>query len=252
MNYWAGSQMTYVWFKAVEKNKLPGRSYSTHRLTSWGGQLCSFQEWSNEYISILCCVLLLFDCKNKQFLESPSLAAMKKIFPHVRPQSCQITTAPPSTHGVMFSATKPLPGSQNKPEMLSVEPRWHHGNCGKRPPRLRDAVGAGSGSSGQTPEQWSGAASSTFSCSSLGEISQQYPNSIPTSHLSALSKNRCVPLVAHELAATMQSSGENRDHCVSLDAGGALHWESSHNRLETLYFRALLLPTQILWPWYIW
>lgn len=92
-------------------------------LTSWGGQLRSFQECSNEYISILCCVLLLFDCVYKQFLESRSLAAMKKIFPHVRPQSCQVRTATPSTHGVMFSATKPQPGSQNEPQMLSVEPR---------------------------------------------------------------------------------------------------------------------------------
>ena len=50
------------------------------------------------------------------------------------------------SHGVMFSgaATQPLPGSQNKPQMPSVEPRWHDGNCGKRPPWLRDAVGAGS------------------------------------------------------------------------------------------------------------
>ena len=47
-------------------------------LTSWGGQLRSFQEWSNKYISILFCVLLLFDFIYKQ-LESRSLAAMKKI-----------------------------------------------------------------------------------------------------------------------------------------------------------------------------
>ena len=65
---------------------------------------------------------------------------------------------------------KPRPGSQNEPHMLSVEPRWHHGNCGKRPPWLRDAVGASSGSSGQTPEPWSGSAFSIFSCSSLGDI----------------------------------------------------------------------------------
>ena len=36
-------------------------------------------------------------------------------------------------------------------------------------------------------------------------------------------KNGCVPLVAHELEATMQSSCENRDDRVSLDGGGALH-----------------------------
>ena len=64
-------------------------------------------------------------------------------------------------------------------------------------------------------------------------------------------KNGCVPSVAHELVAAMPSSGENRDDRVSLDAGGALHWESSHKGLETLY-RALLLPTQIPWFSCIW
>ena len=61
-----------------------------------------------------------------------------------------------------------------------------------------------------------------------------------------LTFQHCVPLVAHELVAAMPSSCENCDDRGSLDARGALHWESSHKGLETLY-RAVLLPTQILW-----
>ena len=168
---------------------------------------------------------------------------MKKIFPHVRPQSCQITTAPPSTHGVFSNQT-----SARLPE--------HAGN----------AVG------GTTMTRWEllKEASVIGRCrwcrfGLIGTITWNvirldlfhlfllkfgwYPNSIPTvsQHLTFqhCQKNGCVPLVAHELVAAMPSSCENRDDRGSLDAGGALHWESSHKGLETLYFRALLLPTQI-------
>ena len=152
------------------------------------GSCAAFRNgWMNIRISSYLYFMLssiAFDCVYKQFLESSSLAAMKKIFPHVRPQSCHIRTAPLQTHGVFSNQTSArLPEQAGNAVGGTTMTQWQ---LRKEAPMIERCCWNRFGLIG------------TITCNVIRLCLFHifllkfgwYPNSIPTSHLSALSKKR--------------------------------------------------------------